>query len=131
MRFLGHSTSSSNKVSCSTGTGAFVQVSRLDQNERRQLDGPVRDRVFTDKAPGRDTFRPKLAELLRFARDGDSVVVHSRDRLARNLDDLGSLVQTLTRKGVRVEFIKEQLVFTGEDFPMANLMVSVLGAFAE
>jgi hypothetical protein len=83
MRFLGHSTSSSNKVSCSTGTGAFVQVSTLDQNERRQLDGPVRDRVSTDKAPGRDTFRPKLAELLRFARDGDSVVVHSRDRLAR------------------------------------------------
>jgi DNA invertase Pin-like site-specific DNA recombinase len=53
------------------------------------------------------------------------------DRLARNLDDLRALVQGLTRKGVRVEFIKEQLVFTGEDSPMANLMLSVMGAFAE
>lgn len=53
------------------------------------------------------------------------------DRLARNLDDLRSLVQTLTRKGVRVEFVKEQLVFTGEDSPMANLLLSVMGAFAE
>jgi DNA invertase Pin-like site-specific DNA recombinase len=53
------------------------------------------------------------------------------DRLARNLDDLRALVQGFTRKGVRVEFIKEQLVFTGEDSPMANLMLSVLGAFAE
>ena len=53
------------------------------------------------------------------------------DRLARNLDDLRSLVQRLTRKGVRVEFFKEGVVFTGEDSPMANLMLSVMGAFAE
>jgi DNA invertase Pin-like site-specific DNA recombinase len=58
-------------------------------------------------------------------------VVHSMDRLARNLDDLRALVQGLTRKGVRVEFVKENLVFTGEDSPMANLMLSVMGAFAE
>jgi DNA invertase Pin-like site-specific DNA recombinase len=53
------------------------------------------------------------------------------DRPARNLDDLRALVQGLTRKGVRVEFAKESLVFTGEDSPMANLMLSVMGAFAE
>jgi DNA invertase Pin-like site-specific DNA recombinase len=70
------------------------------------------DRVFTDKASGRDTSRPELTELLRFARDGDTVVVHSMDRLARNLDDLRALVQGLTRKGVRVEFVKESLVKT-------------------
>lgn len=74
------------------------------------------DRVFTDKASG----RPQLTELLRFARDGDTVVAHSMGRLARNLDDLRALVQRLTRKGVRVEFVKEQLLFTGEDSPMAN-----------
>ena len=68
--------------------------------------------------------------MLRFARDGDTVVVHSMDRLARNLDDLRALVQGLTRKG-RLEFVKESLVFTGEDSPMANLMLSVMGAFAE
>ena len=109
----------------------YVRVSTLDQNEKRQLEGQVLDRVFTDKASGRDTARPELTELLRFARDGDTVVVHSMDRLARNLDDLRALVQGLTHKGVRVEFVKESLVFTGEDSPMANLMLSVMGAFAE
>jgi len=109
----------------------YVRVSTLDQNEQRQLEGQALDRVFMDKASGRDTARPQLVELVRFARDGDAVVVHSMDRLARNLDDLRSLVQKLTAKGVRVEFVKEGLVFTGEDSPMANLMLSVMGAFAE
>jgi DNA invertase Pin-like site-specific DNA recombinase len=109
----------------------YVRVSTLDQNGQRQLDGLVLDRVFTEKASGKDTDRPQLTELLRFARDGDTVGVHSMDRLARNLDDLRALVQTLTREGVRVEFVKEHLVFTGEDSPMANLMLSVMGAFAE
>jgi hypothetical protein len=59
------------------------------------------------------------------------VVVHSMDRLARNLDDLRRLVQGLTQRGVRIEFVKEHLTFTGEDSPMANLMLSVMGAFAE
>jgi DNA invertase Pin-like site-specific DNA recombinase len=53
------------------------------------------------------------------------------DRLARNLDDLRRLVQKLTKRGVRIEFVKESLTFTGEDSPMANLMLSVMGAFAE
>jgi DNA invertase Pin-like site-specific DNA recombinase len=109
----------------------YARVSTLDQNEQRQLEGQKLDRVFTDKASGRDIARPQLAELVRFARDGDTVAVHSMDRLARNLDDLRSLVQKLTAKGVRVEFVKEGLVFTGEDSPMANLMLSVMGAFAE
>ena len=81
-----------------------MRVSTLDQNEKRQLDGQVLDRVFTDNASGRDTARPQLTELLRFARDGDTVVVHSMDRLARNLDDLRALVQGLTQNahgGVR------------------------------
>lgn len=53
------------------------------------------------------------------------------DRLARNLDDLRSVVQKLTGRGARIEFLKENLVFTGEDSPLANLMLSVMGAFAE
>lgn len=92
----------------------YVRVRTLDQNEKRQLEGQVLDRVFTDKASGLDTGRPQLSELLQFARDWDTVVVHSMDRLARNLDGLHDLVQGLTRKGVRVEFVKESLVFTGE-----------------
>jgi DNA invertase Pin-like site-specific DNA recombinase len=77
-----------------------VRVSTLNQNENRQLEGQVLDRVFTDKASGRDTARPQLTEMLRFARDGETVVVHSMDRLAGNLDDLRALVQGVTRKGV-------------------------------
>jgi len=57
--------------------------------------------------------------------------VHSMDRLARNLDDLRRMVQQLTGRGVRIEFVKESLAFTGEDSPMANLLLSVMGAFAE
>ena len=69
--------------------------------------------------------------LLAFVREADTVVVHSMDRLARNLDDLRRLVHSLTQRGVRIEFVKEGLSFTGEDSPMANLMLSVMGAFAE
>jgi len=109
----------------------YVRVSSLDQNPDRQLEQIPVDRTFTDKASGKDVARPQLDTLLRFARDGDTVVVHSMDRLARNLDDLRRLVQLLTGRGIRVEFIKEQLTFTGEDSPMATLLLSVMGAFAE
>ena len=68
---------------------------------------------------------------LSYENDSDSAVVHSMDRLARNLDDLRRLVQMLTKRGVRIEFVKESLTFVGEDSPMANLMLSVMGAFAE
>jgi DNA invertase Pin-like site-specific DNA recombinase len=53
------------------------------------------------------------------------------DRLARNLIDLRRIVSSLTERGVRVEFVKEHLTFTGDDAPMATLMLSVMGAFAE
>ncbi|MFI5541571.1 recombinase family protein [Nocardia sp. NPDC051900] len=109
----------------------YIRVSTVDQNTVRQLDGIDVERTFTDKASGKDTARPQLDELIAFVRDGDTVIVHSMDRLARNLDDLRRLVRTLTGKGVRVEFVKESLTFTGEDSPMANLLLSVMGAFAE
>jgi DNA invertase Pin-like site-specific DNA recombinase len=53
------------------------------------------------------------------------------DRLARNLDDLRKIVLDLTKRGVHVRFVKENLTFTGEDSPMANLLLSVMGAFAQ
>lgn len=109
----------------------YVRVSSFDQNPERQLDQVQLDKLFTDKASGKDTQRPQLDALLSFAREGDTVVVHSMDRLARNLDDLRRLVQTLTKRGIRIEFVKECLSFTGEDSPMANLLLSVMGAFAE
>ncbi len=109
----------------------YIRVSSFDQNPERQLEHIQVDKVFTDKASGKDTQRPQLGALLSFVREGDTVVVHSMDRLARNLDDLRRLVQGLTQRSVCIEFVKEHLTFTGEDSPMANLMLSVMGAFAE
>jgi DNA invertase Pin-like site-specific DNA recombinase len=109
----------------------YIRVSTLDQQSGRQLEGLELDRTFVDHASGKDTKRPQLEELLSFVRTGDTVIVHSMDRLARNLDDLRRIVQALTNKGVRIEFVKENLTFTGEDSPMASLMLSVMGAFAE
>ena len=109
----------------------YIRVSSFDQNPERQLEKVSVDKVFTDKASGKDTRRPELESLLAFVREGDTMVVHSMDRLARNLDDLRRLVQKLSKRGVCIEFVKENLTFTGEDSPMANLMLSVMGAFAE
>lgn len=109
----------------------YIRVSSFDQNPERQLEHVEVARLFTDTASGKDAHRPQLEALLGFVRQGDTVVVHSMDRLARNLDDLRRVVQGLTKRGVRIEFVKEHLVFTGEDSPMANLMLSVMGAFAE
>jgi DNA invertase Pin-like site-specific DNA recombinase len=112
-------------------TVGYCRVSSLDQNTERQLDGIKLDKVFTDKASGKDTNRPQLQAALEYLREGDLLKVHSMDRLARSLDDLRRLVKELTSKGVHVEFVTERLTFTGEDEPMSNLLLSMLGAVAE
>ena len=109
----------------------YLRVSALDQKEVRQLDGLELDKRFTDKVSGKDRNRPQLEQMLDFVREGDTVFCHSMDRLARNLDDLRLLVKKLTGKGVKVCFVKESLTFTGEDSPMSNLLLSVMGAFAQ
>ena len=109
----------------------YVRVSSLDQNPGRQLEPLRADKVFIDTTSGKDTKRPQLEALLDYVREGDVVAVHSMDRLARNLDDLRRLVRGLTERGVCIEFVKEGLHFTGEDSPMAQLLLSVMGAFAE
>ncbi len=109
----------------------YVRVSSLDQSTDRQLDGQDLDKVFTDRASGKDTKRPQLQAALDYIREGDELIVHSMDRLARNVDDLRRIVLDLTKKGVHVRFVKENLVFTGEDSPMSNLLLSLLGAVAE
>ena len=109
----------------------YVRVSTFDQNENRQLDGVQMDRVFLDKASGKDVNRPQLELMLSFVREGDTIICHSMDRLGRNLDDLRRMVLGLTVRGVHVRFVKESLTFTGEDSPMANLLLSVMGAFAQ
>jgi len=112
-------------------TVGYIRVSSVDQNEERQLEGMTFDRVFTDKLSGKDTNRPQLTAALVHLREGDTLVVHSMDRLARNLDDLRRIVLALTKRGVKVQFVRETLIFTGEDSAMSNLLLSVMGAFAE
>jgi len=102
----------------------YTRVSTLDRNTDRQLDGIDIDRTFTDHVSGKDLHRPQLEVLLAFVRDGGTVLVHSTDRLARNLDDLRATVRGLTTRGVRVQFVKEQLTFTGDDTAMATLLLT-------
>jgi len=109
----------------------YIRVSTYDQNPERQLEGMHLDKTFTDKASGKDLNRPAFEELLDYIREGDTLLVHSMDRLARNLEHLRQVVRELTAKGVKVQFVKERLTFTGEDSPMATLLLSVMGAVAE
>jgi DNA invertase Pin-like site-specific DNA recombinase len=110
----------------------YVRVSTLDQNTVRQLDEIPVDKTYVEKASGKDQKnRPELENLIGFVREGDTVLIHSMDRLARNLDDLKQIIGRLTRKGVRVEFVKEALTFTGDDNAAATFLLHVMGAFAE
>ena len=110
----------------------YVRVSTLDQNTQRQLEGVSLDKVFTDKVSGRDTNRPQLQAALNHVRAGDILIVHSMDRLARNVEDMLRLVRELTGKDVSVEFVKENMVFTaGSDDPRSVLMFTMISAFSQ
>jgi DNA invertase Pin-like site-specific DNA recombinase len=113
----------------------YIRVSSELQNTQRQLDGIQLDRRYEDKVSGKDANRPELQRLLT---DADllgqlktTLYVHSMDRLARNAYDLRDIVRELTGKGVVVQFVKEGLTFTGEDSPMSNLLLAMLGSIAE
>ena len=55
----------------------YIRVSSIDQNPDRQLEGVEIDRVFIDKVSAKNVSRPELQNLLSFAREGDTIVVHS------------------------------------------------------
>jgi DNA invertase Pin-like site-specific DNA recombinase len=110
----------------------YIRVSSLDQNAERQLDGIRLDKIFTDKASAKDTNRPQLQAALNHVRVGDVLVVHSMDRLARNVEDMLRLVREMNDRGVSVEFIKENMSFSaGSDDPRSILMFTMLSAFAQ
>jgi DNA invertase Pin-like site-specific DNA recombinase len=109
----------------------YRRVSSLEQNTARQLDGVMLDVEFEDKASGKDMARPELLALIKTAYKGDKVVVHSMDRLARNLRDLKDIVTGLVAKGVQVQFVKENLTFSGKTDPYSELMLNMMGSFAE
>lgn len=109
----------------------YVRVSSIDQNTERQTENMQVDQLFIDRTSGKDVKRPELERMMGYLRQGDTLVVYSIDRLARNLIDLRSLVQDLISKGIRVEFIKEHLAFTDEPTPTEALILSLMGSFAE
>ena len=109
----------------------YIRVSSTDQNTDRQLDGMELDQRFEDKCSGKDTKRPALTALLKHARKGDQIFVHSMDRLARNLTDMLDLVKDLTGRGVVISFVKENLSFTGESDAIGLLMLSIMGSVSQ
>ncbi len=109
----------------------YIRVSAEDQNPDRQLTNTPLDKKFIEYASGKDTNRPQFQTMLEFIREGDILIVHSLDRLARNLSDLRQIVQILVKKGVHIQFMTENLIFTGDDSPMSMLLLSMMGAFAE
>jgi DNA invertase Pin-like site-specific DNA recombinase len=118
----------------STGkTIGYKRVSTIDQNEARQLEGIELDKVFIDKASGKDNNRPQLHAMMDYIRDGDIVMVHSLDRIGRNLAHIRDLIDAITSKGVQVRFIKEGLFFhpSQDQNPMTELMLNMLGSFAQ
>ena len=109
----------------------YIRVSSVDQNTARQLEGIQLDEIFTDKCSGKDTKRPELEACLKYLRKGDSLHVHSIDRLARNLQDLLNILDSLTSKGISVVFHKEGLTFTGKEDPFQKLQLQIIGAVAQ
>ena len=103
----------------------YVRVSSIDQNIGRQLEGIEVDRLFVDKASGKNTARPKFQEMLSYVREGDMIVVHSMDRFARSLKDLVTEVDQLVKRGVAIQFVKENITFTAQATPMDNLMLQL------
>jgi len=112
----------------------YVRVSTELQNTARQEEALANlklDKVFTDKASGKDTDRPQLQAALAHLREGDEFFCYSFDRLSRSLTDLINLVKSLTARGVKVQFIKESLTFTNDNNPMSNLLLGVMGSLSE
>lgn len=109
----------------------YVRVSTVEQNEERQLETMKRyevEKVFTEKVSGKNTNRPKLQELLDFAREGDTIIIHDFSRLARNTQDLLNIVETLTHKGIHLISSKENI---DTSTPTGKLLLTVIGAISE
>ena len=113
-------------------TIGYIRVSSILQNTDRQLDGVPTDKIFEDKLSGKDTNRPQLQSMLEFIREGDTVLIHSLDRLGRSLDDLRSLVNGMVSRGITVKFMKENLTFSArENNIFSELMLNMLASFAQ
>lgn len=109
----------------------YKRVSTVDQNEERQLAGQRLDKVFVDKCSSKVRDRPALRELLLFCREGDRVLVHSMDRLARSIDDLRKIIGHLTARQVSIQFLKEGISIGENADAFQNFIVNIMGSFSE
>lgn len=109
----------------------YIRISTAEQNTSRQevlMKELGVEKVFIDKASGKNTQRPELQKLLSFVRTGDKVIVESISRFARNTKDLLNLIEILTDK--EVEFVsKKESIDTST--PTGKFMLTVFGAVAE
>lgn len=109
----------------------YARCSTLEQNEARQLQTAREigaDKIFLDKASGKNTERPELKKMLDYVREGDTLYCSDFSRLARNTRDLLLIVEQLQGKGVQFISMKEA-VDTGT--PQGRFMLTVFGAMAE
>ena len=110
---------------------AYVRVSTIEQNEARQVEALKKhgiEKWFIEKVSAKDTNRPKLQELLEFAREGDTIYIHDFSRLARSTADLLNIVELLTAKEVHLVSNKENI---DTSTPTGKLMLTMIGAINE
>jgi DNA invertase Pin-like site-specific DNA recombinase len=106
------------------------------QSLERQLDalaaaGIPDERIYTDKKTGASIEREGLTELLKFARPGDTMVVHTLDRIGRNLREVLNLVHELSEKGIGVRSLADPLPINTTDEGMGRIAFLLLALFAE
>ena len=109
----------------------YIRVSTQEQNTMRQevlMEALGVDEVYIDRMSGKDTNRPELQKMMEYVRRGDTVIVESISRFARNTRDLLKLVDRLTAKGVEFVSKKEAIDTTT---PTGKFMLTVFGAVAE
>ena len=109
----------------------YTRVSCEKQKSIRQLEDVQLDKVFSEVFTGKVKVREQLDACLAYLREGDTLHLHSIDRLARNLRSLQEIVDMLVAKGVTVKFHSENLTFGLNECPFSKLMLHMMGAFAE
>ena len=109
----------------------YIRVSTQEQNTVRQevlMEALGVEQIYIDKMSGKNSERPQLKEMMSYARRGDTVIVESISRFARNTRDLLELVEQLAAKGVEFVSQKESI---DTATPTGKFMLTVFGAVAE
>ncbi|HBN5337570.1 recombinase family protein [Enterobacter cloacae] len=111
---------------------AYIRVSSLQQNSERQLadTGITFEKVFTEKVSAKNTNREAFLAMMEYLREGDTLHVHDISRLARNTTDLLSTVDTLTKRGVAIQFHNEGIK-TGDNSPTGKLVLTLLSGICQ